>query len=225
MTLDDRIGYRFKNPALLEEALTHASAVDPNDDRPTYQRLEFLGDRVLGVVIADMVFHAFPDADEGELSKRLTRLVRKETCAYVADELGLGAHVRRGGGERHARPGKAILGDVCEAVIGAIYIDGGYDAAARFIDTNWRRIMMQSDAPLRDAKTALQEWAHVAGHGTPSYREIDRSGPDHAPMFTIEVLADGLKPEKGTGGSKREAEQAAAQAMLDRERARQAIDG
>lgn len=225
MTLDDRLGYRFRTPALLEEALTHASAVDPHDDRPTYQRLEFLGDRVLGVVIADMVFRAFPDADEGELSKRLTRLVRKETCAYVADELGLGAHVRRGGGERHTRPGKAILGDVCEAVIGAIYVDGGYDDAAKFIDTNWRRIMMESDAPLRDAKTALQEWAHVAGHGTPTYREVDRSGPDHAPVFTIEVVAGSLKPEQGTGRSKREAEQAAAQSMLDRERARPEING
>lgn len=225
MTLDDRLGYRFKTAALLEEALTHASAIDQRDDRSNYQRLEFLGDRVLGVVIADMLFRGFPEAKEGELSKRLTLLVRKETCAAVADDLDIGPHIHRGGGERRGQPGRAILGDVCEAVIGAIYVDGGFEAAARFIDANWRRRMMDSEAPLRDAKTALQEWAHIAGHGTPSYRQVERSGPDHAPVFTIEVLAEGLSPETGTGRSKREAEQAAAQALLDREGARQASHG
>ena len=210
------LGHRFADRGLMAEALTHPS-LTPEGDLPTYQRLEFLGDRVLGVVVADMLFNAFPDEDEGALSRRLNALVRKETCAQVADSLGLGPLIRRGGGEAQGRPRKSILGDVCEAVLGALYVDGGFAVARDVVIAHWRPLMLAADAPRRDPKTALQEWAHAAGYGTPIYREIGRDGPDHAPVFTIAAELNGVHPGIGKGSSKRTAEQAAARAMLIRE--------
>jgi ribonuclease III len=216
--LADVLDYRFRDGDLLFQALTHASAVN-DGGRATYQRLEFLGDRVLGLLVADILFEMFPAADEGELSRRLAALVRRETCADVAREVGLGAYIRLGEGEAQTggRRKEAILGDVCEAVIGAIYLDGGIEAAREFIARNWSDRMREASPRLKDAKTSLQEWAHAKGYGQPVYRLLDRAGPDHAPEFTISVTLSGLEPAEATGASKRVAEQAAAEAVLLRE--------
>lgn len=216
--LADVLGYRFRDADVLVQALTHASAV-ADANRATYQRLEFLGDRVLGLVIADILFEMFPGADEGELSRRLAALVRRETCADVAREIGLGAHIWLGEGEAQTggRRKEAILGDVCEAIIGAIYLDGGMEPARDFIARNWAERIREASPRLKDAKTSLQEWAHAKGYGQPVYRLLERSGPDHAPEFTIAVTLNGLEPAQATGASKRIAEQAAAEVILMRE--------
>jgi ribonuclease-3 len=218
--LEDRIGYRFAERAWLDRALTHSSALTGGRDRGgSYQRLEFLGDHVLGLVISDMLFRAFPAATEGELSRRLAALVRKETCADVARAIDLGPAMRLGnseiqaGGHRRA----AILADVCEALIGAVFIDGGYAPAAALIERYWQERMLKPPRPLRDPKTLLQEWAQARGMPAPSYREIERSGPDHSPEFRVAVELSERNPAEGTGRSKRAAEQAAAAAMLARE--------
>lgn len=216
--LEDRLGHSFTKPLLLSRALTHASAVAEDKLSPgeSYQRLEFLGDRVLALVIADMLLEAFPDADEGELARRLNGLVRNESCAEVALGIGLDAWIRLGGGEQQSggRKKAAILGDVCEAVIGALFLDGGLDVASGFIGRHWRERMLNWAAPLRDAKTTLQEWAQGRGLAAPRYEIVDRSGPDHAPNFVVEVSTTGMHSVLGKGRSRREAEQAAASAML-----------
>ena len=215
-----RIGYRFKDAALLEQALTHISALSGARNRAgSYQRLEFLGDHVLGLVISDMLFQAFPKADEGELSRRLADLVRKEACADVARALDLGTVIRLGSSESNAggRGRTAILADVCEAMVGAVFIDGGYDAAAAMISRLWGERMRTPARPLRASKTVLQEWAQARGLPTPNYREVERKGPDHDPEFRVMVELPKFAPAEGLGRSKRAAEQAAAAAMLTRE--------
>jgi ribonuclease-3 len=215
-----RIGYKFKDGALLEQALTHISALaGPRNRSGSYQRLEFLGDHVLGLVISDMLFSAFPKADEGELSRRLADLVRKEACADVARAIDLGEAIRLGASESNAggRNRIAILADVCEALIGAVFIDGGYKAASEVISRLWEQRMRAPSRPLRDSKTILQEWAQARGLPTPSYREVERKGPDHNPEFRVTVELPNRAPAEGLGRSKRAAEQAAAAAMLTRE--------
>jgi ribonuclease-3 len=217
---EDRIGYRFKNAALLEQALTHISALSGARNRAgSYQRLEFLGDHVLGLVISDMLFRAFPKADEGELSRRLADLVRKEACADVARVIDLGPVIRLGTSENNAggRSRTAILADVCEALIGAVFIDGGYEASSKMISRLWEERMRVPVRPLRDSKTVLQEWAQARGLPTPAYREVERKGPDHDPEFRVSVELPKFAPAEGLGRSKRAAEQAAATAMLTRE--------
>jgi ribonuclease-3 len=219
-TLESRIGYRFTDAAMLEIALTHISALKGARNRAgSYQRLEFLGDHVLGLVISDMLFRAFPKADEGELSRRLADLVRKETCAEIARAVDLGAAIRLGSSEANAgaRTRLAILADVCEAVIGAVYLDGGYKAAEALVERLWKVRMSATAQPLRDPKTVLQEWAQARGLPTPVYREVARSGPDHNPVFRVAVTLPGFAPAEGSGRAKRGAEQAAAAAMLARE--------
>src|SRR4051812_3755962 len=217
---EDRIGYRFKDAALLEQALTHISALTGVRNRAgSYQRLEFLGDHVLGLVISDMLFRAFPKGDEGELSRRLADLVRKEACADVARSIDLGGAIRLGTSENNAggRSRAAILADVCEALVGAVFIDGGYPAAAELIERLWEARMRAPARPLRDAKTVLQEWAQARGLPTPAYREVERKGPDHDPEFRVAVELPDRAMAEGLGRSKRAAEQAAAAAMLTRE--------
>jgi ribonuclease-3 len=217
---EDRIGYRFKDPALLEQALTHISALTGARNRAgSYQRLEFLGDHVLGLVVSDMLFRTFPKADEGEMSRRLADLVRKEACADVARTIELGAAIRLGSSENNAggRSRTAILADVCEALIGAVFIDGGYEAACGLITRLWEQRMRTPKRPLRDPKTLLQEWAQARGLPTPAYREVERKGPDHDPEFRVTVELPGRGPCEGVGRSKRAAEQAAAAEMLTRE--------
>ena len=214
-----RIGYRFNDPALLEQALTHISALSGARNRASsYQRLEFLGDHVLGLVVSDMLFRAFSKADEGEMSRRLADLVRKEACADVGRAIDLGAAIRLGASEENAggRHRNAILADVCEAFIGAVFVDGGYPAAAALIERLWSERMRTPARPLRDSKTVLQEWAQARGLPTPAYREVERKGPDHDPEFRVTVELPNLAPAEGLGRSKRAAEQAAAAAMLTR---------
>jgi len=223
--LEDRISYRFSDAAMLECALTHISALKGARNRAgSYQRLEFLGDHVLGLVISDMLYRAFPKADEGELSRRLADLVRKETCAEIARTIDLGAAIRVGSSEANAgaRTRPAILADVCEAVIGAVYLDGGYKAAEGLVERLWQVRMSAKTQPLRDPKTVLQEWAQARGLPTPAYREVARSGPDHSPEFRVAVQLPAFAPAEGSGRSKRAAEQAAAAAMLAREGVRPA---
>ena len=216
---EERIGYRFKDPALLEQALTHISALSGARNRAgSYQRLEFLGDHVLGLVISDMLFRAFAKADEGEMSRRLADLVRKEACADVGRTIELGAAIRLGASEANAggRSRTAILADVCEALIGAVFIDGGYPAASALIERLWSERMRTPARPLRDSKTMLQEWAQARGLPTPAYRELARTGPHHDPEFRVAVVLPDRPPAEGMGSSKRAAEQAAAAAMLTR---------
>ena len=210
------IGYEFSDPALARDALTHRSAAAR--DHPTYERLEFLGDRVLGLVIADMLYDAFPHEDEGALAKRLVALVRRETLAGIAAVLGIGPLIRLSRGEEEAggRDNPAILADVCESLIGAVYHDGGLDAARAFIERHWSALMEGTAEPPKDAKTSLQEWAQGRGFALPSYRQVSRSGPDHAPLFTIEVGVGDFPPELGEGPTKRIAEQSAAERLLER---------
>ena len=224
--LEERIGHGFAEKSLLDSALTHISALSGKSRAASYQRLEFLGDHVLGLVVSDMLFRAFPKADEGELSRRLADLVRRETCADVARTLDLGAAIKLGASEANAggRRRLAILADVCEALIGAVFIDGGYPAAATMIERLWSERMRTPARPLRDAKTVLQEWAQGRGLPTPSYREVERTGPHHDPEFRVAVALPDLEPAEGVGRSKRAAEQAAAAAMLTREGVEVVVD-
>ena len=218
--LEAAIGHAFADPKLLARALTHVSAVQTDAQRSeTYQRLEFLGDRVLGLAVSDMLFAAFPGAAEGELSRRLADLVRKESCAEVASEWGVGPHIKLGDGEAQTGGRKkiAILGDICEALIGAVFLDAGFDAARLVVAKAWTARMQAPRRPLRDPKTALQEWAQARGKPTPLYRELSRTGPAHSPVFTIAVEIEGMESAQADGSSKRIAEQSAAQAFLIRE--------
>ena len=208
------LGHRFADPVLLETALTHPSATSPA--RPDNQRLEFLGDRVLGLVVAEALLAAFPGEAEGALAPRFNALVRRETLAEIALEIGLGGFLRlgrseaTGGGRRKA----AILADALEAVIAALLLDGGMAAARHFILARWQgRIEAPETAPM-DAKTRLQEWAQGAGRPLPLYTTTGEQGPAHEPEFEVEVSVEGAAPATGRGGSKRVAEQAAATALL-----------
>jgi ribonuclease-3 len=214
-TFSETLGYEFADPSLLEEALTHRSAM--GGQTIDYERLEFLGDRVLGLVVADMLMDAFPDENEGALARRLAALVREETLAAVARDLGLGAEIRLGAGESEGggRENNALLADACEATIAAIYCDGGLEPARRFIEQHWSARLAAELAPPQDAKSTLQEWAQGRALPLPAYRVVEREGPDHAPLFTVSVEVVGKPPASATGLSKRVAEQAAAQALLD----------
>ncbi len=210
-----RLGYEFSNPELLVRALTHGSV--SSSTRPDNQRLEFLGDRVLGLVMATALLEADKKASEGQLAPRFNALVRKEACADVARQIDLGAVLKLGRSEMLSggRRKQALLGDAMEAVIAAIYRDAGFEAAAGVILRLWGDRIHNVEADARDAKTALQEWAQARGQKPPSYVEVKRSGPDHAPVFTIAArLQDGTEAQ-ATAGSKRQAEQAAAKALLD----------
>ena len=217
--LELRLGYRFNNLALLEQALTHSSMCGAGGDRlSSNERLEFFGDRVLGLVIAQLLFHRFPDEREGDLARRHAALVRKEALARVALEAGLGDCVRMSRGEDEAggRTNPGLLSDACEAVIGAIYLDGGLEAAAKFVHDYWQALVDEDTTPPKDAKTMLQEWAQGRGLALPHYRETAREGPPHAPTFSVEVTVSGIAPVIGIGPSKRSAEQAAADLALIR---------
>ena len=220
-TLQERICYRFKNMMLLHEALTHASAAHGQKGFPNYERLEFLGDRVLGLAMAEHLFQGFPDAAEGELARRFNGLVRKETCAEVADELELGPYIKLGDSEALAggRRKRTILADSCEALLGAIYLDGGWEPVKAVVARFWASRAAEVALTPLDAKTALQEWVQGRGGETklPRYLKIAASGPDHAPVFVYEVRIDGFEAARGKGASRRAAEQAAASAMLVRE--------
>ena len=219
--LEARLGYRFADRDLLDRALTHSSAVSPGKRiERSYQRLEFLGDRVLGLVVADLLYRRMPRANEGELSRSLNALVRKETCAAIARELDLGSELNLGDSE--ARTGgaqkEAILGDVAEAVIGAVYCDGGLGRAFEIVERLFGDYVVHAGTERADAKTTLQEWAQGRGLEPPIYDEIERTGPDHAPEFTIAVRLGEFAPVQATGSSKKLAEHKAAEKFLIREK-------
>lgn len=215
--LQSRIDYHFSKPERLDLALTHSSA--RSSDSGNYERLEFLGDRVLGFCIAELLFGRFGDASEGELSVRLNNLVSAEACAKIADEISLHDYIIVGSDVRNikAKSMMNIRADVVEALVAAIYLDGGLEKARGFILKFWTAHALAKTSFRRDAKTELQEWAHAKYKQTPHYKIMSREGPDHAPDFTIEVRVAELLPLQGNGGSKRAAEQNAARAFLFRE--------
>jgi ribonuclease-3 len=211
--LEERLGHAFRDSELLKRALTHASATSTASN----ERLEFLGDRVLGLIIAEHLFADNPHDPEGVLALKLNSLVRQEACAAAFEAAGLGDYVVLARAEMASggRKKSVILAGACEAVIAALYLDGGLEAARRFVDRYWENIIGALGPEMRDAKTALQEWSQARkGGGVPVYRTAGRDGPDHAPRFIVEVSVSGLDPERGEGGSKREAEQDAARKML-----------
>ena len=213
---ETRLGHRFAQPALLVRAVTHSSMASATRD--DNQRLEFLGDRVLGLVMAEALLERDPAAEEGLLAPRFNALVRKEACADVAREIDLGAVLKLGRSEMLSggRRKLALLGDAMEAVIAAVYRDAGFDAAKQVVLRLWGSRIDKVKEDARDAKTALQEWAQARGLPPPTYEETARSGPDHAPNFTIEARLESGQSEQARAGSKRQAEQAAAKALLAR---------
>jgi ribonuclease III len=207
------LGHDFRNPALLQEALSHTSAGKLN-----YQRLEFLGDRVLGCVMADWLLAQYPAEPEGKLALRFAELVRKETCAHVAREVEAAEYIRVERAAAHARVHHTdnVLGDVCEALIGALYLDGGMDVATAFIRSGWKKLIVADSIAPKDIKSALQEWAQARGLPLPDYALVKRLGPDHAPQFEVQVSVQGFDTALATGTSKQEAEKKAAQTLLER---------
>lgn len=217
--LAQALGHSFSRPALLAEALTHPSIAGRGAAaRQSYERLEFLGDRVLGLVIAELLVNRFPKEPEGALARRLAALVRREALVRVAGAIGLAAHISISRGEEDSggRANPAILADSCEAVIGALYTDGGLAVAQAFILKHWEPLVAELLAPPKDAKTALQEWAQGLGKPLPTYRTVAMHGPPHDPIFEVTVSVDGCQPVSAQGPSKRAAEQAAAADMLSK---------
>lgn len=204
--LQASLDYSFRDLELLQRALTHASAgSDLNNER-----LEFFGDRVLGLVVAEMLLDKFPGENEGHIGRRFAELVRAETLTQIGRTVGIDVALNHAGGEAN----DGIVADATEAVIAALYLDGGLSAAAAFIERHWSPLIRCSDAPPLDAKTALQEWSQARGLGLPTYRDIAREGPDHEPLFTIEVAVSRGGPARAQGSSKRAAEQEAAALLL-----------
>lgn len=216
--LSDRLDHRFDDIGLLKRAVTHRSAASQDALRGHYERLEFLGDRVLGLIIAELLFERFPSEAEGKLARRQAALVSGAALSEVADEIGLGAFLRLAKGEEEAgeRENPALLANACEAVIAALYLDGGLPAAERFVRGHWMALLRRAPLPPRDSKTALQEWAQGQGLPLPHYRETARMGPPHDLIFTVTVEVEGEAPETGEGRSKRKAEQEAAGRLLAR---------
>lgn len=214
--LSGRLGHPFKDRHLLQLALTHGSSKAKRED---YQRLEFLGDRVLALIIAEQLFRGSPEHREGDLSSRHSHLVRGEACASVGRALGLGDYIAVGRSERQqgVNLSTSILGDVVEALIAAIYLDGGLEAARNFVLRNWQPLIAQNRLAEKDPKTFLQEWALARGLPLPVYAVVGRKGPEHAPLFTISLEVEGMVPARGEGLSKRLAEKAAAEIFIRRE--------
>jgi ribonuclease-3 len=212
--LEQKLGHHFSDPELLKRALTHASAASVLSN----ERLEFLGDRVLGLIVAEKLHAHYPDDAEGALALKFNALARGAACARAAEAAGLAEHVILAQSERLSggRNKPAILSGACEAVIAALYLDGGMAAAESFVARYWTAMFDELGADMRDAKTRLQEWAQAPdrGGGAPVYVLVDRAGPDHAPRFAVEVVIAGLGTARGDGGSKREAEQDAAAKLL-----------
>jgi len=219
------IGYGFAQRELLQEALTHPSAlVAERRGRSRklvgrgYERLEFLGDRVLGLVVADLLWRRFEDEPEGDLTRRHTHLVRREALARVAEAIKLGPHLvlSRAEAAAGAAGNPGILADACEALIAAIFVDGGFAAASSFVRRFWEPLIDEMEEPPRDPKTALQEWAQARGLALPAYELVSTSGPDHSPLFTVAASVAGGDRATATASSKRLAEARAAASLLDR---------
>ncbi|MEJ0009711.1 MAG: ribonuclease III [Alphaproteobacteria bacterium] len=214
--LEEAIGYRFRDRALLEAALTHRSLTKSDPARAHNQRLEFLGDAVLGLAIAELLYGLYPNEEEGDLSKRFVALVNGEALADIGRRLGLGGLLAMGGGEEEqgGRTNGSNLEDACEALLGAIYLDGGLEALGPVIETFWAPAARALAAPPQDAKTALQEWVQARGLKLPEYRVTSSEGPAHAPNFIIELAIEGQPPVRAEAGTKKQAERLAAERML-----------
>ncbi len=209
----------FTDPELLDRALTHSSVTGGRPgDRADNQRLEWLGDRVLGLVIARHLFDAYPSEDEGDLARRFAALVSAEALTEVALSLDLGQHLHLAAGEEAigGRENPANLADACEALIGALYLDGGVAAAQAFIERHWIDMIAAQSAPPKDPKTALQEWSQARGLGLPDYQLVAAEGPDHKPVFRVSVEIPGHGSAEAEGGGKREAERSAAARLMDK---------
>ena len=217
--LEKRLGYSFSDYANLERALTHSSVRNKAGNGFHYERLEFFGDRVLGLAVAELLFERYPEANEGELSLRLNALVKGKTLAEISDELELHQFIRTGGDLKELTGARmvSVRADVLEALIASIYLDGSLGAAVIFIKRFWKERLHVVDETRRDSKTALQEWAHSNKWSTPHYMEKKRTGPDHDPVFTVTVEVTDCEESQGKGPSKRAAEQDAARLMLIRE--------
>ncbi len=213
--LDDLVRHIFAEPELLQAALTHPST-GGKESRHRYERLEFLGDRVLGLNIAERLYQRFPTEDEGALSKRLVGLVRREALAEVAESIGLEHHITSAPSARadSGRARESMLADACEALIGALYLDGGLEPARAFVHRHWETLLDATPKPPHDAKTSLQEWLQGRGMSLPDYQVIAQEGAAHAPVFTVQVLAENGQSAKADGTNKRAAEQAAATLLL-----------
>jgi ribonuclease-3 len=212
--IEDALGHRFAEPQLLQDALAHAGRVGGRHSSglPRHERLEFLGDRVLGLVIAEALLQRHPADPEGALSRRLAALVRAETLARIAGELGVEGWLRPAAGSGPVTD--SVLADTLESVIGALYLDGGLAVAQQFVLDRWAGLLDDMGEPLRDPKTALQEWAQARALPLPAYRLVEAAGPDHAPSFRVEVTVGEAPPALGEGRSKRTAEQIAAARLL-----------
>ncbi|WP_262695526.1 ribonuclease III [Kordiimonas aquimaris] len=206
-------GYTFTQTSLLDEALTHPSL----SGNYNYQRLEFLGDRVLGLVVSTWLLEEYPNEAEGRLNQRFTALVRRETLAEMSVKLGIvkALKLTPGAEQEGTRDKEAIQADVCESFIGALYLDGGFDAANVFIREHWKSLIGAGPSAFKDSKTILQEWCQARSIAVPNYNVIEQTGPDHNPVFTIEVSIDGHGTARASGSAKRIAEQAAAQELFD----------
>jgi len=219
--LQGRLGHVFAEPGLLRDALTHPSLTTPRRHgahAPSpYERLEFLGDRVVGLAVAEMLWRSFPDEPEGDLSRRFTALVCQDSIADVALELGLDREILlcEGTEKENGRANPSILSDACEAVLGAVFADAGFEAARAIVQRLWKDRIARVTRPPRDAKTALQEWAQGRGLPLPSYAVLSREGPSHAPTFHIRVTVADAGEAEAEGSSKRAAEQTAAATLLD----------
>ena len=211
-----RLGHPYRDPELLVRALTHA--LISSSTRQSNERLEFLGDRVLALTMAQALFMGDRGAAEGQLAPRFNALVRQETCADVAREIGLGDVLKLGRSETMSggRRKEALLGDAMEALIASIFLDAGFETAQQVVLRLWGARIANVDLDARDAKTALQEWAQARGYTTPTYTELNRDGPDHQPNFTVEVRLQNNEVAEGRAGTKRQAEQSAAKALLAR---------
>jgi ribonuclease-3 len=217
-----KLGHNFTRPELLAEALTHRGALDRQPDLKAAfphgnERLEFLGDRVLSLAMAGLLIRRFPHEREGDLARRYSSLVQAATLVEIAESIGLGGELKLGDSERQqggVRP--TILADAMEAVLGALFLDAGFETAAEVIERLWGERLSSSLAAPRDAKTSLQEWAQARRLPLPAYREVDREGPPHAPVFVVDVSIKGYEPGRGRAGSKREAERLAAADLLER---------
>ena len=214
--LEKRIGRTFRKKALLREALTHTSVGERQKQTVDYERLEFLGDRVLGIVVAEYLFEHFPHEGEDSLAPRLNALVNRDACARAARRIDLGAALILSASEAKTggRDKETILADACEALIAAIYLDGGLKVARQFIERVWGEELTAAGEAPRDPKTTLQEWSAQRRRPNPHYEVVERTGPDHAPYFVVEARVEGVEPVRGAGGSKRDAEREAARAML-----------
>ncbi len=215
--LEQRLGYQFNDADLLTRALTHASGTTQSSNGNN-ERLEFLGDRVLGLVIAQLLFERHEDVAEGDLARMLNALVRRQTCARIGHELGLGdVLVLAGKGSKRTVATDNIVGDACEALIAAVYLDGGLDAARGVITRLWHKLLDKAPDMRKDAKSALQEWAAARSLPPPAYETVETTGPDHAPEFTVELVVESCERVRGVSTTIRTAEQAAASAFLKRE--------